>query len=148
MPHSCPKRARSPTQPDGVLEMAGDMRELGRQHGDADLEALGLVFEGLVATRRGSLAQGERLLDEAMASAIGGELGVFATGVVYRRMMVACLALHDYRRAGEWTEVVSAAATRPVTRGSRETAGLIAPCCSGSVVRGPNSVIPQRLRIR
>ncbi len=91
---------------DGVLEMAGDMRELGRQHGDADLEALGLVFEGLVATRRGSLAQGERLLDEAMASAIGGELGVFATGVVYCRMMVACLALHDYRRAGEWTEVV------------------------------------------
>jgi tetratricopeptide (TPR) repeat protein len=90
----------------GVLELAGNMRELGRQHGDADLEALGLVFEGLVATRRGSLAEGERLLDEAMASAIGGELGVFATGVVYCRMMVACLALHDYRRAGEWTEVV------------------------------------------
>ena len=57
---------------DGVLEQAGNMRELGRQHGDDDLEALGLVFEGLVATRRGSLAEGERLLDEAMASAIGG----------------------------------------------------------------------------
>jgi len=91
---------------DGVLELAENMRELGRRHGDADLEALGLVFEGLVATRRGSLAEGQRLLDEAMASAIGGELGVFATGVVYCRMMVACLALHDYRRAGEWTEVV------------------------------------------
>lgn len=90
----------------GVLELAGNMRELGRRHGDADLEALGLVFEGLVATRSGSLAEGARLLDEAMASAIGGELGVFATGVVYCRMMVACLALHDYRRAGEWTEVV------------------------------------------
>jgi tetratricopeptide (TPR) repeat protein len=91
---------------DGVREQAGNMSELGRQHGDADLEALGLVFEGLVATRRGSLAEGQQLLDEAMASAIGGELGVFATGVVYCRMMGACLGLHDYRRAGEWTEVV------------------------------------------
>jgi ATP/maltotriose-dependent transcriptional regulator MalT len=91
---------------EGVLELAENMRDLGRHHGDADLEALGLVFEGLVATRRGSLAEGQRLLDEAMASAIGGELGVFATGVVYCRMMVACVALHDYRRAGEWTEVV------------------------------------------
>ena len=91
---------------EGVLEQAGNMRELGRQHGDPDLEALGVVFEGLVATRRGSLAEGARLLDEAMASAIGGELGVFATGVVYCRMMGACLGLHDYRRAGEWTEVV------------------------------------------
>jgi hypothetical protein len=91
---------------DGVLEHAGKMRELGVRHGDPDLEALGLVFEGLVATRRGSLAEGAQLLDEAMASAIGGELGAFATGVVYCRMMVACLGLHDYRRAGEWTEVV------------------------------------------
>src|SRR5262245_5796620 len=91
---------------DGVLEQAGNMSDLGRLHGDSDLEALGLVFEGLVATRRGSLAEGQQLLDEAMASAIGGELGEFATGVVYCRMMCACLGLHDYRRAGEWTEVV------------------------------------------
>ena len=91
---------------DVVLELAGRMRELGREHADADLEALGLVFQGLVAIRRGSLEEGERLLDEAMASAVGGELGMLATGVVYCRMINACLALHDYRRAGEWTDVV------------------------------------------
>lgn len=91
---------------DAVRELAGRMRVLGRQHGDADLEALGLVFEGLVATRRGSREVGERLLDEAMASAVGGELGMLATGVVYCRMICACLALHDYKRAGEWTNVV------------------------------------------
>jgi len=91
---------------DAVLELAGRMRELGREHADADLEALGLAFQRLVATRRGSLVEGERLLDEAMASAVGGELGMLATGVVYCRMIGACLALHDYRRAGEWTDVV------------------------------------------
>jgi hypothetical protein len=91
---------------DAVLELAGRMRELGREHADADLEALGLAFQGLVATRRGAREEGERLLDEAMTSAVGGELGMLATGVVYCRMICACLALHDYRRAGEWTDVV------------------------------------------
>jgi tetratricopeptide (TPR) repeat protein len=91
---------------DPVLELAEQMRGLGRRHGDADLEALGLAYQGLAATRRGSLDEGGRLLDEAMASAVGGELGMIATGVVYCRMICACLALHDYRRAGEWTDVV------------------------------------------
>jgi ATP/maltotriose-dependent transcriptional regulator MalT len=91
---------------DAVLELAERMRELGRRHGDADLEALGLAYQGLVATRRGPLEEGGRLLDEAMASAVGGELGMLATGVIYCRMIGACLALHDYRRAGEWTDVV------------------------------------------
>jgi tetratricopeptide (TPR) repeat protein len=91
---------------DPVPELAAQMRELGRRHGDADLEALGLAYQGLAATRRGSLDEGGRLLDEAMASAVGGELGMIATGVVYCRMICACLALHDYRRAGEWTDVV------------------------------------------
>jgi hypothetical protein len=91
---------------DAVLDLAGRMRELGRRHDDADLEALGLAFQGLVATRGGSLEKGGRLLDEAMATAVGGELGMLATGVVYCRTICACLALHDYRRAGEWTDVV------------------------------------------
>jgi len=89
-----------------VLELAEQMGELGRRYGDADLEALGLAYQGLAATRRGSLDEGRRLLDEAMASAVGGELGMIATGVVYCRMICACVALHDYRRAGEWTDVV------------------------------------------
>jgi DNA-binding CsgD family transcriptional regulator len=89
-----------------VVELAEQMGELGRRHGDADLEALGLAYQGLAATRRGSLDEGRRLLDEAMASAVGGELGMIATGVVYCRMICACVALHDYRRAGEWTDVV------------------------------------------
>jgi hypothetical protein len=91
---------------EAVLELADRMRELGRLHADADLAALGLAFRGLALTRQGSPEEGERMLDEAMASAAGGELGMLATGVVYCRMIGACLALHDYRRAGEWTDVV------------------------------------------
>jgi hypothetical protein len=91
---------------DAVYESGLEMHEVGSRHDEADLQALGLTFQGLVRARRGEIADGLRLLDEAMASATGGELGMLATGIVYCRMMCACLDLYDYRRAGEWTNVV------------------------------------------
>ena len=83
-----------------------EMHEIGCRYEDADLQALGLTFQGLVLTRRGEIAEGTRLLDEAMASATGGELGMLATGIVYCRMLGVCVDRYDYRRAGEWTDVV------------------------------------------
>jgi tetratricopeptide (TPR) repeat protein len=91
---------------DGVLEAADTMLEIARREDDADLEAVGLTFQGLVHSRRGDTAEGTKLLDEAMASAVGGGLSMLATGIVYCRMICACLDLLDYRRAAEWTEVV------------------------------------------
>ena len=91
---------------DGVLDAASTVLEIARREADADLEAVGLTFQGLVLSHRGQIAEGTKLLDEAMASAVGGGLSMLATGIVYCRMMCACLDLLDYRRAGEWTEVV------------------------------------------
>jgi tetratricopeptide (TPR) repeat protein len=91
---------------DRVQAEATAMLEIGRREGDADLEALGLTFQGLVLTHRGEIAEGTKLLDEAMAGAVGGSLSMLATGIVYCRMICACLDTLDYRRAGEWTEVV------------------------------------------
>jgi tetratricopeptide (TPR) repeat protein len=91
---------------DGVLEAADTMLEIARREEDADLEAVGLTFQGLVLSRRGEIAEGTKLLDEAMASAVGGGLSMLATGIVYCRMICACLDLLDYRRAAEWTDVV------------------------------------------
>jgi tetratricopeptide (TPR) repeat protein len=91
---------------EGVFDAASTVLEIARREGDADLEAMGLTFQGLVLTHRGDTAEGTKLLDEAMASAVGGGLSMLATGLVYCRMICACLDLLDYRRAGEWTEVV------------------------------------------
>jgi len=89
-----------------VDDEAARMLEIGRDTGDGNLAALGLTFQGLVLSRRGEIEEGTRLLDEAMASAVGGGLSMLATGIVYCRMICTCLDLHDYRRAGEWTDVV------------------------------------------
>jgi len=91
---------------DAVHERGLEMHEIGCRYEDADLQALGLAFQGLVLTRRGEITEGTRLLDEAMASATGGELGMLATGIVYCRMLGSCVDRYDYRRAGEWTDVV------------------------------------------
>ena len=91
---------------DGVHDAAGTILEIARREDNADLEAVGLTFQGLFLSRRGETADGTKLLDEAMASAVGGGLSMLATGIVYCRMMCACLDQFDYRRAGEWTEVV------------------------------------------
>ncbi len=91
---------------EGVFDAASTVLEVARREGDADLEAMGLTFQGLVLSHRGEITEGTKLLDEAMASAVGGGLSMLATGLVYCRMICACLDLLDYRRAAEWTDVV------------------------------------------
>lgn len=98
-----------------VRETAGRLYALGCRCGDADLQALGLAFEGLAETHLGEVAHGTKLLDEAMASATAGELTTFAAGIIYCRLLCACLDLQDFSRAGEWTDVI---------RASGPTAGL------------------------
>jgi hypothetical protein len=95
-----------------VLETAGRLHAVGCRCGDADLQALGLAFQGLAETHLGEVAHGTRLLDEAMASATAGELTRLAAGVIYCRMLCACLDLQDFGRAGEWTDVIRASGPR------------------------------------
>jgi tetratricopeptide (TPR) repeat protein len=92
-----------------VLETSGAIYGIGGRCGDADLQALGLAFQGLAETHLGDVAHGTRLLDEAMASATAGELSALVAGIIYCRMLCACLDLHDFSRAGEWTDVIRAA---------------------------------------
>src|SRR5215207_5239876 len=74
-----------------VLDSAQQAYGIGCDCADADLQALGLAFQGLALTHLGQVAEGTRLLDEAMASAVAGELTTMPTGIVYCRMLCACL---------------------------------------------------------
>jgi tetratricopeptide (TPR) repeat protein len=96
-----------------MREQARRAHEIGIRCDDADLQALGLAFEGLARTHLGEVAEGTRLLDEAMASAVAGELAMMPTGIIYCRMLCACLDLQDFRRAHEWTKVIDRCAARP-----------------------------------
>ena len=88
------------------LENARVAHRLGQRFDDRDLVGLGLVFQGFALARLGRLDDGMAMLDEAMAGAVAGELGPFATAMVYCRTICTCLDLFDFRRATEWTDLV------------------------------------------
>jgi hypothetical protein len=91
---------------DATLDHARETLRIGRACADPDLTALGLAFEGLALCHKDEVTEGARRLDEAMASATGGELKMMATGIVYCRTLCASLALHEFRRAIEWAEAI------------------------------------------
>jgi DNA-binding SARP family transcriptional activator len=92
---------------DGALESARNTARIGRECRNADLEAIGLAFEGVALVRQGHVGAGTALMDEGMAAAASGLLGPVATGIIYCRSICACLDILDYQRAGEWTDAVT-----------------------------------------
>jgi len=89
---------------EAALASAARMQDLGRNHHDPNLVALGLCFTGRVRIKQARVAEGLALLDEAMVAALTDDLDTFWTGAIYCKLMAACNELRDLRRASEWTE--------------------------------------------
>jgi class 3 adenylate cyclase len=95
----------------GELETAttefGRADELAKRFGDGSLRAMASVFRGTVLVALGEVTEGLRLLDEATAAAVSGELEPLATGIVYCVTIDSCNALGDCGRAAEWTSAAN-----------------------------------------
>ena len=68
---------------------------------------MALVGKGKTGRSGGEVDKGLKLLDEATAAAVAGELRPYATGLVYCCTISSCQELGDYRRAAEWTEAAN-----------------------------------------
>lgn len=89
---------------DKALGLARRTADIANRFHDRDLQALAMHDVGRMLVSKGDLAQGMALIDEAMAAAVGGELGPEVTGRIYCNMMGTCEKLADYQRAAEWSE--------------------------------------------
>ena len=89
---------------DKALGLARRTSDLATRFRDRDLQTLAMHDIGRMLVSKGELAQGMALIDEAMAAAVGGELGPEVTGRIYCNMMGMCEKLADYQRAAEWSE--------------------------------------------
>jgi ATP/maltotriose-dependent transcriptional regulator MalT len=92
---------------DAAYASACRVAEHGSRFGDATLIALGALGRGRVLVRRGRLAEGLPLLDEAMVAAVSDRLDPSWAGNIYCHLMVACIEIADLQRAGEWTDVTA-----------------------------------------
>jgi class 3 adenylate cyclase len=89
---------------DEALEWAARTEALGQRFEDRNLEALGLHDRGRIRIAQGVVDEGLACLDEAMASAVGGDLDPYPTAIIYCNVIIACQDLADYRRAADWTD--------------------------------------------
>jgi len=117
---------------DFALNVDGDAREterlgslaagLGREHGVADLEAVGLGLSGIALVLQGEIEAGMRALDEASAIAAGEELEYPVSGAwSLCCVMSACNGIGDFPRAEQWCATIRAFTER---WGGRQLIGL------------------------
>jgi class 3 adenylate cyclase len=88
---------------------------IGRALGDRDVETLGALEKGIACIHLGRVDEGLGLFDQAMARAVSGLLGPWASAASYCGTISTCAFLGDYRRAAEWIEEVQ---RRPAARSS------------------------------
>ena len=95
-----------------AFALAQETTDVGRRLADTDVEMLGLVTQARTLVRQGHVAEGMRLVDEAMAAAVSGRLGPHAAGIVFCHTLSSCHELADYRRAAEWAEAAQKCCVR------------------------------------
>lgn len=87
-----------------AIELNQQCGELADRFSDLDLQAIALHDRGHILVARGDVEEGMALVDEAMASAVSGEVSPWTLGVLYCRTLSVCESLADYGRAREWSE--------------------------------------------
>jgi class 3 adenylate cyclase len=83
-------------KPEEGAELLRKAIDLGNRLGSPNLVAMSLSWLGVCLAIIGRGHEGFPFLDEACAAAVGGELGPWATGIVY------CNSIGAYREAGEF----------------------------------------------
>ena len=92
---------------EAAIAAAAAAAATGERFGDADLFALAAQDQGILLIRQGQVAQGLRLLDEAMVAVTAGELSPIVNGFVYCGVIDGCQAAYEPRRAQEWTAALT-----------------------------------------
>ncbi len=90
-----------------ALPMFTAALEVGTRFGDDQLITMARHGQGRTLVALGRGAEGIRLLDEVMVAVTAGEISPLAIGPMYCSLLDACHEMLDWRRAQEWTEVLS-----------------------------------------
>ena len=82
--------------------------DLAERFDDQDLLAIGLLSRGQALIRRDAVAEGVKLLDEAMVTVTAGQVAPVLAGVVYCAVILTCQGVFDLGRAIQWTRELDA----------------------------------------
>lgn len=93
---------------EAAYALSTEVVDYGARFGNHDLTAFGLCSQGRFTMYSGRVAEGLRLLDEAMVAIATGDLTPIIAGHVYCTMIEGCQEVSDYGRAAEWTAALHA----------------------------------------
>jgi ATP/maltotriose-dependent transcriptional regulator MalT len=103
------EEAKRADDPEAAERHARTALDVAHELADADVECMALAQLGRAIVRQGRVAEGVRLLDEAMTVALGGESSdPLACGDACCTTLVVCDGLADLKRAAQWCEEVVA----------------------------------------
>jgi ATP/maltotriose-dependent transcriptional regulator MalT len=88
---------------DTAFAAFGKAVAIGERFHDADIVSLARQGQGRVLIRKGEVASGLSLLDEAMVAVTAGDVSPMMAGGIYCSVIEACSEIFDVRRAQEWT---------------------------------------------
>ncbi|MFC1573232.1 protein kinase [Candidatus Eisenbacteria bacterium] len=91
----------------GALKLNERCAEVADRFNDRSLQVEALHDRGQILIARGDVEEGTELVDEAMASAVSGEVSPETVGNLYCRTMVVCRTLADFNRAREWSDAAA-----------------------------------------
>jgi DNA-binding CsgD family transcriptional regulator len=92
---------------EAAFEAAAKAAEIGVRFRDSDLSSVALHVQGHIRIKEGRVAEGLRLLDEAMVAVTVGEVSPVFSGIVYCGVIAGCEEAFDPRRAREWTTALT-----------------------------------------
>jgi DNA-binding CsgD family transcriptional regulator len=96
-----------------ATELAARAAAIGRSHGVADLEMLGLALQGATLVGAARVKDGMRCLEEATATALAEDAEIpIANAWTFCLLVGACTAAHDFERATEWCDRIAQFADR------------------------------------
>jgi DNA-binding CsgD family transcriptional regulator len=91
----------------GALRLFDQAVAVGLRFGDSALVTMARHGRGRSLVSTGQIDAGMKLLDEVMVAATSGEISPLAVGPVYCSLLDSCHEVLDWRRAQEWTDVLS-----------------------------------------
>ena len=81
------------------------LESLPPEAASVDVTMMAIALRGLTLIREGAVAEGMRMMDEAMTAAVGGDMtDLAAIGNTCCSLIYACEAVADYDRAAQWCE--------------------------------------------
>ena len=89
--------------PEAALSIFREVADIGEQHGDRNIGAMGRLGEAQCTLLVGNRDVGLALLDEVMVSVTTGDVAPAIVGLVFCAVIDGCHSAFDMRRAREWT---------------------------------------------